>query len=103
MEALWGGLGAALLYIAKSLWDERAQLRREKRERERARELLDDPDGPDDPREAVVAARIEAQTANIAQQARRVRESMNPPLNGARTVPPLDVNIEVDDDKKEGR
>lgn len=101
MEAFWGGLGAALLYIAKSLWDERAQLRRERRERERARELLASPDGPNDPHDAVVAARIEAQTANIAQQARRVRESMNPPLNGARTVPPLDIDVEVDDKDKE--
>lgn len=100
MEALWGGLGAALLYIAKSLWDERAQLRREKRERERARELLDDPEGPSDPNEAVRVARLEAQTASIAQQARRVRESMNPPLNGARSVPPLDIDVEVDDEKK---
>lgn len=103
MEALWGGLGAALLYIAKSLWDERAQLRREKRERERARELLADPAGPNDPSEAVTVARIEAQTASIAQQARRVRESMNPPLNGASTVPRLDIDVEVDDDDKKGR
>lgn len=100
MEALWGGLGAALLYIAKSLWDERAQLRREKRERERARELLADPEGPNDPSEAVTVARIEAQTASIAQQARRVRDSMNPPLNGARTVPALDIDVVEGDDEK---
>lgn len=101
MEALWGGLGAALLYIAKSLWDERAQLRREKRERERARELLADPAGPNDPNEAVTVARIEAQTASIAQQARRVRESMNPPLNGASTVPRLEIDVDEKPDNEE--
>ena len=101
MEALWGGLGAALLDIAKSLWDERAQLRREKRERERARELLADPAGPNDPNEAVTVARIEAQTASIAQQARRVRESMNPPLNGASTVPRLEIDVDEKPDNEE--
>lgn len=105
MEEFWGGLsgavGAALAYIAKSWWDERAQLRREKRERERARELLADPEGPNDPEQAVIAARLEAQTASIVQQARRVRDSMSPPMNGARTVQPLNIDVEIVDEKKE--
>lgn len=103
LGGLGGALGAALVYIAKSWWDERQQLRREKRERERARELLADPKGPDDPKEAVKVARLEAQEASIIQQARRVRESMNPPLNGARSVPSLKLDIEEvkpDNDKE---
>lgn len=99
MEALYGALATLLGYIGKSAWDDWQNRRREKRERERARELLADPTGPSDPQAAVVAARIEAQTASIAQQARRVRDSMNPPLNGARTVPPLEIYGDDDENK----
>lgn len=93
-----GLLGPLVGVWWKTRVDEKAAERRERRERERARELLDDPTGPDDPTEAVKLARLEAQEASIIQQARRVRDSMNPPLNGARTVPPLDIDIE---EKKE--
>lgn len=101
-EIIWGAVATFLGYIAKSFWDERAVLRREKRERERAAELLKDPAGPNDATEAVRVARLEAQEASIIQQARRVRESMNPPVNGARSVPRLDLDITTDtEDPKE--
>jgi hypothetical protein len=95
---LWASLVTAVstlaMYIAKSWWDDRREAKRDERTQKRAREIVTSPEGTNDINEAVQQATIEAQLARVAANARKVRESMNPPMNGhKRTVPSLDLDI----------